>query len=91
MHECYIIRYGAYISRVFNFANFELLRKFISAKILTAMVRYMSSAHVREIISTKISKNSNSRKIRPAKYKRHTVKHFFPRPLFLGTTDELME
>ena len=41
--------------------------KFILAKIWTATVRYMSSA---EIV---ISKNSNSRKIRPAKYKRRKI------------------
>ena len=45
------IPYGAYISWAFNFANFESFVKFISAKILTAMVRYMSSTCIHEIIS----------------------------------------
>ena len=69
------IPYGAYILQVFNFANFanfDSSVKFISVKILTATVQYMSSVRVREIISTKLKKK-NSRKIRPAKYKRHTV------------------
>ena len=61
-HAC--IQYGAYISRVFNFANFELFAKFISAKILMVTVRYMSSTCVREIILTKFQKQQFAR---PAK------------------------
>ena len=49
---CSLISYGAYISWVFNFvnfANFESFTKFISVKILTATVRYTSSACVCEM------------------------------------------
>ena len=56
----------ALISRVFifaNFANFELFAKIISAKILTATVRYMSSMRVREIISKKFQKKATHEKL----------------------------
>ena len=58
-HYIYI-PYGAYtcISWVLNITNFEWFTKFISVKILTAMVRYMSSARVRKIISTKFKKKT---------------------------------
>ena len=59
------IQYGAYISQVFNFANFESFVKFISAKILTATVRYMSSARVRETISTKFQETAIREKLDP--------------------------
>ena len=67
------IPYGAYISRVFNFVNFESFAKFISVKILMATVLYMEQRAGLQNYFNEISKNSNSQKIRPAKYKRHTV------------------